>query len=268
MAEASWLEEQRAGVALLARGAYQDCLDAMEDLCRRHPEDALCRAMALEAMGRAHAALRQPAEAVSALEESLRLLRQCEGPRSPLTLGVMQNLAFALEGLGRLDAAIDLGTEAAEGLERTCGPQSPRLAECLLRLSSAWYRRRHFERAEGLVRRALAIWEAQGNREKMGTCYNNLGRIHEERGDLDAGVAWHRKALALRERVQGEHEDTAFSHGNLGVALAMAGHLEEAAEHLQAAVDMYGRLGKAQCPEALGYAENLGVCRSALAEGA
>ncbi len=54
----------------------------------------------------------------------------------------------------------------------------------------------------------------------MGTCLNNLGRLYEECGQLDRGIALHRKAVALRQDVLGDHEDTAFSLGNLGVALA------------------------------------------------
>ncbi len=261
-----WLSALRAGEALLASGDAHGCITALESLCNEYSQDALCRALALEGMGRAYFALQQPQKAVEMLAQSLSLLRECKGSSSSLTLGVMQNLSFALQGLGRLDESIALADEAAQGLEATLGPDAPKLAECLLRLSSSWYRKGNFDRAEALMLRAQGIWEKADDKEKLGTCLNNLGRIYEERGQLAEGIALHRKALAVREKAQGIHEDTAFSHGNLGVALATAGVWNEAAAHLRAAVHMYEQLGKGSCAEAQGYRDNLELCLKAQAD--
>lgn len=260
-----WLTTLRKSEALLAEGDAQGCVNALESLCNEYPLDALCRALALEGVGRARFALGQPEKAVEALAQSLALLRECKGATARLTLGVMQNLSFALQGLGRLDESIALADEAAQGLEAALGPDAPQLAECLLRLSSSWYRKGNFDRAETLMLRAQSIWEKAGDLEKMGTCLNNLGRICEERGQLAEGIALHRKALAVRKEAQGEHEDTAFSHGNLGVALATAELWDEAEAHLRAAVEMYERLGRGDCPEAQGYRRNLELCQRAQA---
>ncbi|MEG6503555.1 DUF4125 family protein, partial [Desulfovibrio sp. 1214_IL3152] len=94
----------------------------------------------------------------------------------------------------------------------------------------------------------------------------NLGRLYEERGLLAAGIDWHRQAVSLRRKVCGEHEDTAFSLGNLGVALASDGQWSEAARTLEEAVACYDRLGKGRSVEAESYRKNLDLCRRALAE--
>ena len=60
------------------------------------------------------------------------------------------------------------------------------------------------------------------------------------------GIALHRQAVALRTRLLGDHEDTAFSLGNLGVALASGGEWQEAAATLEQAVAMYEKLGLGQ----------------------
>ena len=265
-AHPSWLAALRQAEALLSQGDVLGSMQALEALCRQYPQDMFCQALALEGMGRAQAALHQPERAVESLSRSLELLKECKGATSPLTLGVMQNLAFALLAGGRLEESIALARTAVAGLEEVHGPDAPQVAEALLRLSAAWYRQGSYDRAEDCMRRAQAIWEKIGNREKLGTCLNNLGRICEERGQLAEGIALHRKALAMRQQAQGEHEDTAFSHGNLGVALATAGQWAEAEEHLRAAVDMYERLGKGECPEAQGYRRNLEICLQAQAE--
>lgn len=225
--------------------------------------------MCLDGLGRALFALRRPVEALDALEQSLRLLRgQADASRSslPLLPGVMQNLAHVRLALGRAEESLALGREAAQLAEQIFGPDSPRLAGALLRLSAAYYRGRDFDEAERLMLRAKAIWEAQDGPvpPELGVCLNNLGRICEERGQFTEGIALHRRAVALRRELLGEHEDTAFSLGNLGVALASDGQWEEAAAVLAEAMGLYTRLGKGESPEAVGYRANLAVCREAL----
>ncbi|MDY3811071.1 tetratricopeptide repeat protein [Desulfovibrio sp. PG-178-WT-4] len=256
-------------LALLAQGRPADCETALRQILRRHENDVLCRAVCLDGLGRALFALRRPVEALDALEQSLRLLRgQADASRSslPLLPGVMQNLAHVRLALGRAEESLALGREAAQLAEQIFGPDSPRLAGALLRLSAAYYRGRDFDEAERLMLRAKAIWEAQDGPvpPELGVCLNNLGRICEERGQFTEGIALHRRAVALRRELLGEHEDTAFSLGNLGVALASDGQWEEAAAVLAEAMGLYTRLGKGESPEAVGYRANLAVCREAL----
>ncbi len=256
-------------LALLAQGRPADCEAALRRVLRRHENDVLCRAVCLDGLGRALFALRRPVEALDALEQSLRLLRgQADASRSslPLLPGVMQNLAHVRLALGRAEESLALGREAAQLAEQIFEPDSPRLAGALLRLSAAYYRGRDFDEAERLMLRAKAIWEAQDGPvpPELGVCLNNLGRICEERGQFTEGIALHRRAVALRRELLGEHEDTAFSLGNLGVALASDGQWEEAAAVLAEAMGLYTRLGKGESPEAVGYRANLAVCREAL----
>jgi len=115
------------------------------------------------------------------------------------------------------------------------------------------------------VQRALAIWQGHaGFAQRIGVCLNNLGRICEERGQTEQGIALHRQALALRQRSLGEHEDTAFSLGNLGVALAAAGYWAEAAARLREAVALYGKLGRGDSAEAQSYRSNLAICEQTI----
>lgn len=259
-----WMDELRSALELLKQGKPQECLDALDALSHRQQGDALCRALALDGMGRAAFALELPDKAVTALEESLALLQQATGETSPMTIGAMQNLAHALLGLDRTDESIALGQKAASLAEQTFGAQASQFADALLRLSAAFYRKRNFDEAESLMLRAKNIWESLGTcKPQLGVCLNNLGRICEERGQLDEGIALHRKALALRRAALGEHPDTAFSLGNLGVALASAGQWNEAAAALQDSLALYARLGQQDCAEAAGYRRNLEICMQA-----
>lgn len=265
-AQRQWLEELRAALDMMKQGKPQKCIEALEALVAGYPGDELCRALALDGMGRANFALDRPDVAVKALEESVGLLRTSLGPTAPMTLGAMQNLAHALLGLEKIEESLDLGREALRLTIEVFGPESPQAAEAQLRLSTAYYRKRDFDRAESLMRKAKAIWEKQGFCvPQLGVCLNNLGRICEERGQLEEGIALHREALALRKELLGEHEDTAFSLGNLGVALASAGQWSEAAATLNNSVNMYDRLGLGGGAEAQSYMKNLEICQRAMA---
>jgi len=264
-AQRQWLDGLRSALDMMKQGEPQKCIEALEALVARYPGDDLCRALALDGMGRANFALQRPDVAVKALEESLALLRATMGASAPMTLGAMQNLAHALLGLEKVEESLDLGREALRLTVEASGPDSPQVAEAQLRLSSAYYRKRDFDRAESLMRKAKEIWEKQGFCvPQLGVCLNNLGRICEERGQIDEGIALHRQAVALRRELLGEHEETAFSLGNLGVALASAGQWSEAAATLKDSVDMYERLGLGSGSEAQGYRKNLEICQQAM----
>ena len=70
--------------------------------------------------------------------------------------------------------------------------------------------------------------------------------------------------MAIRKELLGDHTETAFSLGNLGVALATAGQWQEAVDTLQEALDCYARAGHTTGPYIEGYRKNLEICRHAL----
>ena len=265
----NWLDELQETLELLRNNHPEDCAARLRTLLRACENHPLRRALTLDSLGRALLALGQHAQAVAALEESLALLRAGAGSDAALLAGVMQNLAHVWLESGNPQKSAALGLEAVQLCEAAFGQDSPRLAAALFHLSAAHYRQKCFDDAENCLQRAQAIWEKQNPLpQELGTCYNNLGRIEEERGHMAQGIALHRKALALRQKLLGGcHEDTAFSLGNLGVALAADGQWAEAADMLEAAVACYARLGRYAGPESAGYKQNLEVCRKALAAG-
>lgn len=168
---------------------------------------------------------------------------------------------------------LDKGTDnplhkalALDGLGRAVFEQG-RQAEAMMRLSACLYMQRDLDGAEALLLKARDVFEKQSGDESrmdVSTCLNNLGRIHEERGDLEQGIALHRQAVAIRKELLGDHTETAFSLGNLGVALATAGQWQEAVDTLQEALDCYARAGHTTGPDIEGYRKNLEICRHAL----
>ncbi|MFC4677863.1 DUF4125 family protein [Desulfovibrio legallii] len=261
-----WSTALSAALAPLRAGRPAESVERLRALLVRLTPDEAVRGRVLEALGRALFAGGAGQAAEAALRESVDLLRRSRGAASPEALGALQNLAHLLLEQGDLRQSAALGQEAVRLCEAAEGPRSPRLASALLHLSAACYRQRDFAGAEACLTRARDIFSVQSPpNPELGTCLNNLARLREEHGDAREGIDLHRQALALRQRLLGEcHEDTAFSLGNLGVALASDGQWAEAADTLARALDCYGRLGRADGPEAQGYRHNLEVCRQAL----
>lgn len=272
----SWQMEIQAALNLLDNGAAPhraannaaDSAAKLRTVLRSCENDPHCRALALDALGRALLALKRPHEACATMEQALALSRGVFGNNSLLTLGILQNFAHVQLESGNTQQSEVLGREAANLCEAVHGDGSPHLAEALLHLSGALYRQQKLDDAQHCLQRAMQIWQAQPEPSpRLGTCLNNLGRIEEEKGNHAQGIALHREAVALRRSLLGEcHEDTAFSLGNLGVALAASGQWHEAADILESALACYVRLGKHRSPEAEGYRKNLGVCRKALGQ--
>ena len=261
----------RQGLDLLRAGRPREAATALEAVAlaagEASREDTRLRALALDGLGRARLALGDARAALSALREAAELAAGGGRDLLPLRCALLQNLCFALSETGAPRESAAVGLEAARLAEDLYGAQSPELAGALLRLSAAPYRARDLAGAEALILRAKAIWEAQPGPlpEQVATCLNNLGRIREELGDMAAGIAFHREAVALRRNFA-DKGDLAFSLGNLGVALAQDGQWREACAALEEALETYAALGRGDSREARGYAANLDICRAALNE--
>ena len=139
-------------------------------------------------------------------------------------------------------------------------------ARLLFARSWAAYSQGDLKEAEEFTLQAKAIWEKEMGPESLpvSTCMNNLGRICEETDRPEEGIEWHRKALALRKKLLGDHPETAFCYGNLGTALAAYGKFEEAIDVLSAAISLFEKCGNTNGHDVEGYRKNLDVCVAAL----
>ena len=141
-------------------------------------------------------------------------------------------------------------------------------ARQLFARSWAAYSQGELKEAEEAILQAKAIWEQEMGPESLpvSTCMNNLGRICEETDRAEEGIEWHRKALALRQKLLGDHPETAFCYGNLGTALAAHGQFEEAIDVLSAAINLFEKCGNTNGHDVEGYRRNLAVCVDALSK--
>ena len=254
-------EALRSGRVDEAQTLFDALLSGVEGL------DSECRGHALSRRGLLRCRQGYLDDAVADLREAEALLKTALGEKAPATAVATLFLAQAMVARGDIVTGCTLVHGLLDALDGLLPDDDPFVAEACFLLSQAEYELSHLDATEALTRRAMAMWEKIHGPEDVGisTCLNNLGRIYEERDMLGKGIEFHQRALNMRRKLLGEHEETAFSMGNLGTALAMNSQWEEAARTLEECVTCYARMGIHDGPKVEGYKQNLEICRRALA---
>ena len=78
------------------------------------------------------------------------------------------------------------------------------------------------------------------NHVEVARSYNNLGRVHQDLGDLQQAKQYHEKALNIRtEQLGSNHVDLATSYKNLGNVHQDLEDLQQAKQYYENALDIY-----------------------------
>lgn len=190
----SWIQEIRAAGKLMAAGDLAGAENRYRQLLDKGTDNPLHKALALDGLGRAVFEQGRQAEAIEAIEAAVSLLRERQGVQDPATCGALQNLGRLYLAAGQVEKSIAVSREAVDGLRAGFGEDHPLVAGAMMRLSACLYMQRDLDGAEALLLKARDVFEKQSGDESrmdVSTCLNNLGRIHEERGDLEQGIALH-----------------------------------------------------------------------------
>ena len=99
-------------------------------------------------------------------------------------------------------------------------------------------------RAEEMYRMALAIDERLGWQDGMANDYGNLGVICEGRDDLEQAEEMFHKSLAIREKRERQDDGLANDYSNLGIVYQKRGNPGRAEEMFRKALAIDERLGR------------------------
>jgi serine/threonine-protein kinase len=190
----------------------------------------------------------QISEGEGLIRQALAIDQKNLPPGDPQTARTMSALGRALEQRGAYNDAVAV-------LNDTVRIQSKRpedindLADSLSELAEVQYYLGHYDLADSLNRRTLAI-----DRQIYGTTHPriadslvNLGEIQHDQGrDADA-EKYYREALAIKKSWYGEvHPDTATCMAAVGQSLVYQGKYDEAAPFLERALEIqeqvYGKM--------------------------
>ena len=202
-------------------------------------------------------------------EEALEAAMVCIGLQEEvaphdmfLRARLIQNASRILLYTGDLEQAEAIAAEGVELLKSVPECTGDDYAHALLNLSSIQYTKHDFEAAYLSLTEALTIWKQEKGEEsaEVADCLSNLGRLREEQGNLDEAIAYHQLAIEVKEKVFGDHEQTAFSQMNKGLAHIMAEQFIEAKMMLEAALACCKRIGKEDSEIAKACSQNLKIC--------
>ncbi|MFB7867434.1 tetratricopeptide repeat protein [Streptomyces sp. NPDC056069] len=132
---------------------------------------------------------------------------------------------------------------AAEGLY---GTDSPEVARLCNQAGVVGKYTGDFDRAEGLYRRALAVFQHVygAEHDSVATLYHNLGGLEHSRGRPQAGEPWSARSVEIRERLHGpDHPLVAADAAAWAPLLAGCGRLEEAETQLRRALGIFTAIG-------------------------
>lgn len=165
-------------------------------------------------------------------------------------------LSEVLAARGQYEEAIRAGEEA---LRLAAG--KPGEAALLFELANVEFYAGHYERSEGLNRKALEMFRANlgGRHPMVSDVLINLGAIRAERGDYDGAADHYRQALEITEAWYGQdHPKTASNLTMLGRALVNQNRPPEALETLQRAIAIQERHFGADHPRVASALNELG----------
>jgi tetratricopeptide (TPR) repeat protein len=144
---------------------------------------------------------------------------------------ILNNLAWCLHAMGRLDEAEPLYLEAL-AMQRRLGAPQTTLQQTQNNLAGVYYDRGRLDAAEQLWREVLQQYEQVFGAEGHAAVARGQGMvalIDIERGHWDEAVRLMRAAVAANQRLLGEkHRWTAGAMLRLGNALLGAGRLDDA----------------------------------------
>jgi adenylate cyclase len=231
----------RAGLALERLSAERQD-EALQELARhfaRSPD----RERALHYLVRAG----DRARSLFAYDDAAAYYRQAlalaDDARRAAVLDKLGDTAYARGALG------EAGQQWAAALLEVEGAGDGRRAAELHRkiAAAAWDAGDRGRALEHLERGRSALGEDLHNAEAA-RLYQELGRIHFRLGDHDEATAWARRALALGQELAAP-DVVAHACNTLGVALARAGDIEAAAEHVRQSLEtaLAHQLGTLAC---------------------
>lgn len=98
------------------------------------------------------------------------------------------------------------------------------------------------EEAGKLLREALEIKRAIGDRQGVADVFKFLGFVEQERGDLEAAEHYYHQALRMHEAL-GALFHIGTVHNSLGLATMLMGQYETSQKHFERGVELFERVG-------------------------
>lgn len=178
--------------------------------------------------------------ALEALEASEDLLDQAGLIPGTRHAALMQQLTMTLSQMGRADEAMQRAEHALTSAREARGMEPATLFDYLWSLANALMGIGQFERAESLMREAMALeFDTASAMTRLGPAHSNLAIALGRRGDLEGALHHARTSVEITEQIYPPgHYIRARRYNNLGAAYGRVGRYEEAAKMISMALEV------------------------------
>lgn len=190
---------------------------------------------ALSAQGLAEWDLRNLALSERLYREALQIHRAAFGDIDLRVATDRQNLTLALRNLGRYEESLHEARTTVDIFEKILGPNHPDLSRALFTLGTTLYHIAHYQEAESVLRRGVAVARQNlGEHPTTATALNNLGLVLMDWHGLDEAEQVFAEGLRIETAQLGpNHNSTLITASNLGYVHALQGKLELAESELR-----------------------------------
>ena len=246
-------EEMLTPAPALARATYGD---AHVEVARAIGHVALLRDVLGDAEG-----------GLWAHQAALDLRRQLLARDDPAVLNSVNNVANALESLGRFAKALPLLEEVLAASRRTYPDDHPEVALSLNNLAYCLHSLGRLSDALTYYEEALATQQRRfgGDHPYVATGLNNFAGCLQALGRADEALPRFEQALAMRRRLHGgDHPDVANTLNNVAACLRSIGDLPAALERHEEALAMYRSLHPGDHPRVARVLNSTARCLQSL----
>ena len=215
------------------------------------------RAAMLNSIGASYLALGLYSQAQPLLEEAYSLRRLQPGTQSLDFAESASNLAMAQRGLGKYPKEEGLLREALEVREKLAPDNAALLGDTLSNLGECLYLQSHFQDAESVLRRAIAV--SPENTPIMAGAKNYLALVLEREGGYEEAVGLLRSSVEMTARNEGtDSPDYLVAMHNLAAAQSTLGNLLEAEATERKVLEIRQRVSGKEHPDTTYSLNNLG----------
>lgn len=208
------------GAVYREEGRYADAtrflLQALEARESLVDPDAVALLPILNDLGLAYLDMADYAQAEKILQRGNAIVQAHQAGETEHGADAFAAWGVLLETEGKNGAAIDSLKRSLATRERLVGQNSAAAADAANDLALAYKQQGDLTTAEGLYRRALAIYRKSGNPGSLVTVLNNLGLVLAEQTQYKEAEQLYREAIQVApQRLGASHVDVAVGLGNL-----------------------------------------------------
>ena len=236
--------------------------EASASIAERFADKPLIQARLRQVIGTSYFALGRYADAEPHEQESVAIRRRELGPRHPLTLMSINNLANTLGALGNFAAGGDMHRTNYEIRRSVLGEEHPDTLQSMFFLATALYEQDRIAEAKKLQRTTLDIQRRVLGKEHRDTLQslNQLANMHFAQRQYEVAEKIYRETLEIQRRVLGkEHPFTLTYMNNIGAALWGQGRYAAAERQYRATHEIRSRVLGDEHPDSLRSLSDLTV---------